>query len=311
MNRRRSCWTVSSLCAVLLLCIPCGLAPARRAGAEVRVSAWMLVLHEAETRDAAQAWATAHCASAAPASYCGDTWNDGALEARFGIYAAADWPGVDTVDWFVGLGPVRSRRHIREVQSALEDAGVTSTLHRLPALPRVQEWAAGTLSEWRVWTLRGPVSQQEVLYLSRTDQPDLELARGWPLPQENGGAELYAIGMEPDGNTFYYFHADAPHGVDVSRGTVSSPSAPAQEDTVAVLAAAAGHLEPGASLQVLWVLPFAAAVSQNLVTEEGGWKRRVLRLGRTEGAWDVVGEELQVRLAPPVTADSPAVDSID
>ena len=285
-------WTWLRRSAVALCCAACAGTAAR---AEVRVSAWLLVLHEADTRADAEAWATGRCAAPALATQCGEAWNDGALEARVGLYAAADWPGIDGDAWFVGVGPLRSRRAIRALQTTLDDAGLAATLHRIAALPRVQPWAAGELDTWRLWTLRGPATQQEVLYLSRAGTPDLELARGWPLPRAAGDAELYAIGPDPTGGAFYFFHSAAPQRLDVATGSVErAPDAP-DDRIAAVRAAALAHLGDEAGLHVLWALPFAAGVVQDMREGDSGLRRRFLMRRRAEDGWTVAAEEVQVR----------------
>ena len=283
---------------VLRVGLLCGLClagvRARPASADVGISGWLIVLHDAETREAARAWATAACERPAVRTHCADGWNDGAVAPRMGVYATADWPGVSDRNWVVAIGPVLSRTQATAIQTA---TGVEAArLVRMPALPRTRQWAADVAGRWRLWSIRGPETQQEVLYLSRPGEPVVELARGWPLLREGGGAELYDIGRahytNPD---YYFFHAGAVRRVLPATGQVA-PAEPADERTIqAVKAAVNAHLVEPIPRHVEWVLPFAAAVTAEL-PDTKMLRRRFLFLRFTSVGWKVERDEVQVRV---------------
>ena len=272
------------------------------AAADVVIGAWLVVVHDAPTHDAAHRWATAQCKLPPLAAFCTPAWNDGALGTTVGVYEATDWPGLEGGPWVIAVGPVRSRRTAATVQRTLAEAGVAARLIRLPALPRVQQWAADVAGRWRLWTVRGPATQEEVLYLSRDGAPDVVVARGWPLPRTTGGAELYPIGREPGGDAIeaYYYYAGAVRRLTPATGTVQPATGAGADVAAQVQAAAAARLSDPAPVHVEWTLPFAAAATVDL-SGDGRMRRRFMLLRHRHETWEVERDEVQVSLQPAAT----------
>lgn len=283
-----------------VVCVACvGGAGVRPANADAVISAWLVVLHDATTHVAADAWATTHCAQPPLANHCTPTRNDGALATTVGVYEIANWPGLEGGPWVVAVGPVRSRRTAATVQAGLAQGGLTARLARLPALPRVQQWATDVAGRWRLWSLRGPATQQEMLYLSREGEADVELARGWPIPRATGSAELYPIAQDPDGASYYFYYEGAVRRL-VPAEARAEREPPQHQAAPGVWNALTAHLGNAGAIQLQWVLPFAVAATVDLGSGDG-LRRRFVMLRLRSGTWTVERAEVQVRAAPAQT----------
>lgn len=283
-------YAVGLLAATLLILAP------RPAGADLRIGAWMIIVDEAPTQAAAQARRDARCADAALASLCAD---HGVLEPGFGVYELTNWEGVGGGPWAVAAGVVRSRSTALALVRRLQDAGLTPRVARTSRVPRVHEWRHGVAGQWRLWTIRNPVTQEETLYISRDGQADVALARGWPIPRP-GRHELYPIGPTPEGNGFAFYWASTPRVFDAEKVQVTAAPTPTPDDLLAAEQAAKELLAPGAVVTVEWALPWACAVS----TPVGeGTRRRFLVLRRTTDGWAVVRDEVQTSYRAPAGAD--------
>lgn len=287
--------TVGRACTLALLSLVLATGPAPPAAADLAVSAWMVVLHDADTEAAAEAWAESACGEAALAPLCNREL-DGALEPGVAVREARFWTGLEGGPWVVVAAVVRSRAGALELFRTLEAANLTPRLARIREVPGVQQWGRGIADQWRVWTIQGPEGTRQVLYLSRDGQADVELARGWPLPRSNT-AELYPIGPGPEGDEYYFFFDGAARVLHPESATVERVVPSGIDAQIAARDAAAQHIPNVDLLRVEWALPFAAAVTAPAGTAldgDGAPRRRFLLLRRRGDGWRVVRDEVQV-----------------
>lgn len=264
--------------------------PASAAHAELRISAWMVVVGDASDKAAAEASAHELCINPALSHLCRERLEGQAFGPGIGVYDAAEWPGIADGSWFVGAGLFRERSAALAMAVKVETAGAAARLARVTKVPRVKLWANDVADRWRILAMQTPAGYGLTVYLSRVGSSDSVIAQG-------DADAIEPVGQPSLDGPFFMAIGGKLQGLDPASGDPVEVPAASSEETRAMQAAAMAHAETDTPGDIAWALPFAAKIIFPAADDPD--HARVLQLRLRSVGWTVTRDELRARPQQP------------